>query len=86
VSASAAYLIASAARDVVTTDRISGSIGVLSAAPTYNAWLTLIADADLAGAHKVDGNPYGPLPDDEGRPVSTLLSLSAPLRRVAAIA
>lgn len=67
VAASAAYLLASHASEIVTTDTgISGSIGVVYMHADMSKRLaeqgvtpTLI----YAGAHKVDGNPYGPLPE-----------------------
>ncbi|MDP4022425.1 S49 family peptidase [Methylobacterium sp. NEAU 140] len=65
--ASAAYAMASGATRIITTPSgISGSIGVVMLHTDVSGALakagvkpTLI----YAGAHKVDGNPYGPLPD-----------------------
>lgn len=65
---SAAYGIGSAASRIVTIPSgISGSIGVVLMHLDMSAWLakegvkpTLI----FAGDHKVDGNPYEPLPKD----------------------
>jgi capsid assembly protease len=67
MAASAAYAIASGATEIVTTETgVSGSIGVVMMHADYSEWLaeegikpTLI----FAGAHKVDGNPFEPLPD-----------------------
>ncbi|ACL57430.1 S49 family peptidase [Methylobacterium nodulans] len=68
MAASAAYAIASAANRIVTIPTgISGSIGVVLCHLDFSEWLkaeglkpTLI----FAGDHKVDANPYEPLPDD----------------------
>ncbi|SDR52876.1 S49 family peptidase [Paraburkholderia tuberum] len=68
LAASAGYWIASAADRVVLSETAEvGSIGVLMAHADYSKALqddginvTLIH----AGAHKVDGNPYEPLPED----------------------
>lgn len=65
---SAMYAIASGATEIVTTETgVSGSIGVVMLHADYSKWLakegvdpTLI----FAGAHKVDGNPFTPLPAD----------------------
>lgn len=65
---SAMYAIASGATEIVTTETgVSGSIGVVMLHADYSKWLakegvdpTLI----FAGAHKVDGNPFEPLPAD----------------------
>lgn len=67
MAASAAYAIASAASQIVSTPSgVSGSIGVVMLHADYSVALhergikpTLIH----AGAHKVDGNPYEPLSD-----------------------
>lgn len=67
MAASAGYAIASGASEIVTTETgVSGSIGVVLLHADYSAKLaqdgvkpTLI----FAGAHKVDGNPFEPLPD-----------------------
>jgi signal peptide peptidase SppA len=66
MAASAAYAIAAGATEIVTTETgVSGSIGVVLVHADYSAKLaeegikpTLI----FAGAHKVDGNPFEPLP------------------------
>lgn len=68
MAASGGYAIASGATDIVTTSSgVSGSIGVISLHIDASAQLeqdglkpTLI----IAGSHKADGNPFGPLPDD----------------------
>lgn len=65
---SAGYLLASAARQVVMPEHgRAGSIGVI----TLHADLSKAMEKEgvavtvlAAGAHKADGNPYGPLPDD----------------------
>lgn len=67
VAASAGYLIASGATEIVTTSSgVSGSIGVVTLHVDASTKLqqdglkpTLI----IAGAHKADGHPFGPLPD-----------------------
>lgn len=67
MAASAAYAIASGATEIVTTETgVSGSIGVILLHADFSRQLdregitpTLI----FAGAHKADGNPYGPLPE-----------------------
>lgn len=67
LAASAGYLIASAADEVVVTrtGRV-GSVGVVTA---HANWQKAIDKAGVAithiyaGDHKIDGNPYGPLPD-----------------------
>lgn len=68
LAASAAYAIASGASRVVTIPTgLSGSIGVVLVHLDYSAFLknegikpTLI----FAGDHKIDGNPFEPLPKD----------------------
>lgn len=68
LAASAGYLIASAADEVIVTrtGRV-GSVGVVTA----HADLSRAAEKQgvvithiYAGAHKIDGHPYGPLPDE----------------------
>lgn len=67
MAASAAYAIASGASEIVTIETgVVGSIGVVLLHADYSQMLaeegikpTLI----FAGAHKVDGNPYEPLPE-----------------------
>lgn len=67
MAASAAYAIASGARDIVLGETsVAGSIGVVLLHADFSQYLenegikpTLI----FAGAHKVDGNPYEPLTD-----------------------
>ena len=67
MAASAGYAIASGATEIVTTETgVSGSIGVVLLHADFSRQLanegiepTLI----FAGAHKVDGNPFEPLPD-----------------------
>ena len=66
-AASAGYLIASAASEIAISDTgIAGSIGVFlrhvdisEAAKNEGLKVTYV----FAGGHKVDGNPYQPLPD-----------------------
>lgn len=68
MACSACYAIASGGTEIVTTETgVSGSIGVVMLHADYSKWLakegvdpTLI----FAGAHKVDGNPFEPLPVD----------------------
>lgn len=67
MAASGGYALASGATEIVTTESgVSGSIGVVMLHADMSRKLanegidpTLI----FAGAHKVDGNPLGPLPD-----------------------
>ncbi len=67
MAASAAYALASAASQIIVTPTgLAGSIGVVMLHADYSGFLekkgvkpTLI----FAGAHKVDGNPFEPLPD-----------------------
>lgn len=67
MACSAAYAIASGATSIVTTSSgVSGSIGVISLHVDASRQLendglkpTLI----IAGSHKADGHPFGPLPD-----------------------
>lgn len=67
MAASAAYAIASGASDIVVTESgIAGSIGVVWMHADYSRYLenegvkpTFI----FAGKHKVDGHPFGPLPE-----------------------
>lgn len=66
MACSAMYAIVSGATEIVTTETgVCGSIGVVMLHADYSRWLanegiepTLI----FAGAHKVDGNPFEPLP------------------------
>lgn len=68
LAASAGYLVASAADEVVVTrtGRV-GSVGVVTA---HANWQKAIDKAGVAithiyaGDHKIDGNPYGPLPPE----------------------
>lgn len=68
LAASAGYLIASAADEVVVTrtGRV-GSVGVVTA---HANWSKAVDKAGVAithiyaGDHKIDGNPYGPLPPE----------------------
>lgn len=65
---SAAYLGASAADEVaVTTTGYAGSVGVVSRHVDFSRALDqdgITVTHIFAGAHKVDGNPYEPLPED----------------------
>lgn len=67
MAASAAYLAASAADEVVlTTTSYVGSIGVVMRHVDYSRALAnegISVSHIFAGDHKVDGNPYQPLPD-----------------------
>ena len=68
LAASAGYLIASAADEVVITrtGRV-GSVGVVTAHADFSRAAEkqgVVVTHIFAGAHKVDGHPYGPLPDD----------------------
>lgn len=67
MAASAGYWIASAAQEIVTTETgVSGSIGVVLIHADYSAMLEqagVAATLIYAGDHKVDGNPYQPLPE-----------------------
>jgi len=65
---SAAYLGASATDEVaVTTTGYAGSVGVVSRHVDFSRALDqdgITVTHIFAGAHKVDGNPYEPLPED----------------------
>ena len=65
--ASAAYAMATGATRIVTTPSgISGSIGVVLLHTDVSGALAIAGMKPtliFAGAHKVDGHPYGPLPD-----------------------
>lgn len=67
MAASAAYLGASAADElVITTTGHAGSIGVVMRHVDFSQALAtegIRVSHIYAGAHKVDGNPYEPLPD-----------------------
>jgi len=67
MAASAAYAIASGATRIVTTETgVSGSIGVVLLHADYSRKLAnegITPTLIFAGAHKVDGHPFGPLPD-----------------------
>lgn len=67
MAASAAYAIASAASEIVTIETgIGGSIGVVLLHADYSRALAnegIKPTFVFAGAHKVDGNPFEPLPD-----------------------
>ncbi|MDR2325490.1 MAG: S49 family peptidase [Acidovorax sp.] len=67
MAASAAYLAASAADEVVLTNTsYVGSIGVVMRHVDYSRALAnegISVSHIFAGEHKVDGNPYQPLPD-----------------------
>lgn len=66
LAASAAYLLASAAQTVsVTPTAVVGSIGVVTCHADFSCALDkegIAVTLIHAGAHKVDGNPYQPLP------------------------
>lgn len=66
LSASAAYLMGSAADELVITNTgYAGSIGVVMRHVDFSAALAsdgIRVTHIFAGAHKVDGNPYEPLP------------------------
>jgi signal peptide peptidase SppA len=68
MAASAAYAIASAATKIVTTPTgVSGSIGVVMLHADYSRYLDkagITPTYIFAGAHKVDGHPFAPLPDE----------------------
>jgi signal peptide peptidase SppA len=67
MSASAGYAIASGATEIVTTQTgVSGSIGVVLLHADYSRALAnegITPTLIFAGDHKVDGNPFSPLPD-----------------------
>lgn len=67
MAASAAYAIASGATRIVTTETgVSGSIGVVLLHADYSRKLAnegITPTLIFAGAHKVDGHPFGPLPE-----------------------
>lgn len=68
MAASAAYALASGASRIVTTPSgVSGSIGVVMLHLDQSAKLKKLGVAPTliyAGGHKVDGNPFEPLPED----------------------
>lgn len=68
MAASAAYAIASGADDIVVTESgIAGSIGVVWLHADYSRYLEnegIKPTFIFAGKHKVDGHPFGPLPDE----------------------
>ncbi len=68
MAASAGYLLASAAQTVsVTTTGVVGSIGVATCHVDMSkalAGMGMAITCLYAGAHKIDGNPYQPLPPD----------------------
>lgn len=67
MAASAAYLVASAADEVVlSTTSYVGSIGVVMRHVDFSRALAndgIAVSHIFAGEHKIDGNPYQPLPD-----------------------
>ena len=67
MAASAAYAIASGASKIITTDTgVAGSIGVVMLHADFSRQLDkqgITPTLLFAGAHKVDGNPFEPLPD-----------------------
>jgi len=67
MACSAAYALASQATEIVVTDTgVLGSIGVVLIHADYSRALEkegIAATLIYAGEHKVDGNPYQPLPD-----------------------
>ena len=67
MAASAAYAIASGANDIIMTETgVAGSIGVVMLHADFSRQLDREGIAPTlihAGAHKVDGNPFEPLPD-----------------------
>lgn len=67
MAASAAYAIASAATEIVTTETgVSGSIGVVLMHADYSESMAaegIKPTFIFAGAHKVDANPFEPLPE-----------------------
>jgi signal peptide peptidase SppA len=68
MAASAAYALASGASRIVTTPSgVSGSIGVVMLHLDQSAKMKKLGVAPTliyAGGHKVDGNPFEPLPED----------------------
>lgn len=67
MAASAGYAIVSGATRIITTPTgLSGSIGVVWLHLDYSKWLAaegIRPTFIFAGDHKVDGNPFEPLPD-----------------------
>jgi ClpP class serine protease len=78
LSASAAYLLASATdRIVIPRTGFAGSIGVVMAHVDTSAQLEqegLNVSLIFAGAHKVDGNPFEPLPEPVRAEFQTMLN------------
>lgn len=67
LAASAGYVIASGAREIVAIETgVVGSIGVVLMHADFSRMLAadgITPTLIFAGAHKVDGNPFEPLPD-----------------------
>lgn len=67
LAASAGYAIASGAREIVTIETgVTGSIGVVLLHADFSQMLAndgITPTLIFSGAHKVDGNPFEPLPD-----------------------
>lgn len=68
LAASAGYLIASAAGEIITTRTgRTGSVGVVTAHVDYSKALDnegVVVTHIYSGAHKVDGHPFAPLPEE----------------------
>lgn len=68
MACSAGYALASAATEIVTTETgVNGSIGVVLLHADFSRALAndgITPTLIFAGAHKVDGNPFEPLPPD----------------------
>lgn len=68
LAASAGYLIASAAGEIITTRTgRAGSVGVVTAHIDYSKALDnegVVVTHIYSGAHKVDGHPFAPLPEE----------------------
>lgn len=77
---SAGYLMASAARQIILPETGgAGSIGVITMHVDYSAMLEKAGQKVTvlsAGAHKADGNPYEPLPEDVAQRVLARLEAS----------
>jgi ClpP class serine protease len=77
---SAGYLLASAARQVVMPEHgRAGSIGVITLHADFSKKLAkdgVTVTVLSAGAHKGEGNPYGPLPDEVAQRITQGLEVA----------
>jgi signal peptide peptidase SppA len=78
---SAAYALAACADDITLHDLgRAGSIGVITMHADYSAALEaegVKVTLFTSGAHKADGNPFGPLPADVAASIQSLIDIAA---------